>query len=423
MNINEIKSILRKGLIQIFSANVINKVVQFFTVTILLNIISRTEYGLFAYGKNILDIILLMEGLGVTTGILQYCSSNRDIEEKQGIFKFGLSVGIAVNLVLSILTLLYGCFGVLPSGKEGSRIYIMLLSGIPMLTVVFNSIQSYLRSTLRNSEFSILTTFNTVLYLIFTCTFAYFMKAEGLILGMYLAYFCTIVLGTWFIRKDIFSKKKGDIPNFSKSRFMKYSIVTVMTNAMSQLLFLIDTQLIGIFIPDPGVLASYKTATMIPFNLTFIPASIMVFVYPYFVQHKEDKKWVRDKTTKIVKSLFVVNIIIATVGILFSDIILGIFGQQYLDAKPCYIILMIGYVVAGTLRTPLGNIIASQGDARLNFINAVFSGVANVILDILFILKFGSIGAAYATVSIYIISSGISIMFIRKITAQHHREV
>jgi len=55
-----------------------------------------------------------------------------------------------------------------------------------------------------------------------------------------------------------------------------------------------------------------------------------------------------------------------------------------------------------------------MGLVRANLINAVFSGIANIVLDIVLILRYGSIGAAYATLLVFIISSIIHFIFIRK---------
>lgn len=413
MNLEEIKSILKKGLVQIFSANIINKVVQFITVAFLTQIISKEDYGSFTYAQNLMSFVLLFEGAGVTTGILQYCSISNNNKEKISIFKYGVNIGILVNIFLSIGVFLYALFGSLPI--EGSRNSLMMLACVPIFSVVFNSIQGYLRATFRNSEFSILTSFNTVVYFLATVGLSLKMSITGLVLGMYIAYISTIILGTWFIRKDIFNKEKISLnPDFDKIRFLKYSIVTVLTNAMSQILYLLDTQLIGVFTKDEAILASYKVATTIPFNLIFIPTSIMVFAYPYFAQNKNDKAWIKNRTKQLTKILLVINLIIGIGGIVCSRFILSIFGKQYLDAVDCFNVLMLGYIIAGTFRVPYGNILASLGLVRANLINAFFSGIANIVLDVILIIKYGSIGAAYATLIVFIISSIIHYIFIKR---------
>ena len=141
----------------------------------------------------------------------------------------------------------------------------------------------------------------------------------------------------------------------------------------------------------------------------------MTFVYPYFAQNRQNKKWIKEKTKQIAYGLIVINAVITIGSIGLSKIIIPLlFGKQYLDAVPCFNILMIGYFISGSFRIPFGNILASMGLVRANLINAVFSGIANIVLDIVLILRYGSIGAAYATLLVFIISSIIHFIFIRK---------
>lgn len=413
MNKEEIKSILSKGLIQIFSANFINKIVQFMTVLFLTNIISVNEYGAFSYAQNTMSFALLLEGLGVTAGILQYSSVEKENKDKYKFFSFGMKIGFAFNIFVSIALMIYAIWG--PIAIESSRQYVLIMSFIPVLNIAYNSIQAYLRASLKNKEFSRLTVFNTIIYFIATVSLSYLNGANGLILGMYIAYFSTVLLGAYFIRDDIKLFKFTKIENKSTQvRFLKYSIITVLSNAMSQILYLLDTQLIGVFTKDEAILASYKVATTIPFNITFIPISLLIFAYPYFAQNKDNKQWIKEKLSILIKALGAVNLLISLGGIILAKPIFYILFPKYMDSIGCFRVLMVGYFISGTFRIPYGNILASLGDARANLINAIFSGVANIILDIVFIKRYGSIGAAYATLIVFIISSIIHHIFIKR---------
>ena len=141
----------------------------------------------------------------------------------------------------------------------------------------------------------------------------------------------------------------------------------------------------------------------------------MTFAYPYFAQNRDNKVWIKEKLSVLVKALAILNLIITVGGIIFAKPIFYIlFGKKYLSAIPVFRVLMVGYFVSGTFRIPYGNVLASLGNAKANLINAIFSGVCNIILDIVLIIRFGSIGAAYATLIVFIISSVIYYIFIRR---------
>ena len=62
----------------------------------------------------------------------------------------------------------------------------------------------------------------------------------------------------------------------------------MVINALSQLLYLLDLFVIGIVDPQETIIASYKVATVIPTALIFIPNSLVIYIYPYFAEHKDD---------------------------------------------------------------------------------------------------------------------------------------
>lgn len=410
-----IKSALRKGLVQIFSASFINQVIGFVTVIILGNIISKVDYGYFADAKNNLDIALLVQGLGVTQGILQYSSVAKEQKEKYEFFSYGFKIGIVTNVAISIILMVYAMFT--PYIMDNTRHYLIIMSWIPLTKIVYDTIQCYLRATLRNKEYSRLTVFNTVIYLLSTTILSYCMGAKGVIIGMYITYIVTAVLGVYIIREDIFHYKGRTITDIdAKKQFLKFSLITMLSNVMTQMLYLIDTKLIVIFAKDPEITASYSMATKIPFNLTFISIAIITFAYPYFAQNKDNKKWIKDKLSFLLKALGIINLVISIGGIIFANQIFNLLWPdgRYLSSVPSFRVLMFGYFIVATFRIPYGNIIAALGNAKANLINAIFSGVANVILDVVLILKYGSIGAAYATTAVYIISSVIHHIFITK---------
>jgi len=181
------------------------------------------------------------------------------------------------------------------------------------------------------------------------------------------------------------------------------------------MLYLLDTFLIGIIIQSEIVVASYKTATLIPFALNFIPISVMTFAYPYFAKYKNNKTLVKEYYLKMQRYLFLLNLLISISLIAFAPFIIKVvFGPEYLDALVPFRILSLGYLVAATFRIPSGNVIASLGKIKINFYNSIISGGANIVLDIILIKFYGSIGAALATVLIFIISSIISSIYLRK---------
>lgn len=145
-----IKAALKKGLVQIFSANFINKIIQFGIVMLLTRILSVNLYGKFVYAQSILNMFLLLEGLGMVSGSLQYCSMENIEEKRLSYFKYAIKIGGMFNLIIAVCIIIYTTFFKLP--VEGSTQILFYMSLMPLLTIFFNEIQVLLRSEFRNNS-------------------------------------------------------------------------------------------------------------------------------------------------------------------------------------------------------------------------------------------------------------------------------
>lgn len=412
--IENIKKFYERGLFHIFGSQVINQIVNFAGGILLIRILSKDEFGIYTYAQNIFSIFLLINGFGIQEGLMQFGSRTKDENQKNKLIKYSFKIGALSNVVLIFFMLIYVYFGTFKI--NGARQIFTLMVCLPFLYTFFSLTLIVLRINLKNKEMSKLTNINSILIISGMIFGAYSFHLPGLILGKYIGYLIFVFIAYKYV-KDIFKNWTNiqDMDDKDKKRMLYFSLTTVINNGLSQILYIADIFLIGVIVSNQSILATYKTATLIPFALTFIPSSIMIFIYPYFAKNAENKQWILNKYLIMMKFLFVLNLLISIFLVLFSKYIISfIFGNQYLDAVYPFIILSIGYFFAATFRIPSGNIINSLGKIKYNLYSTIISGVLNIILDVVFITKFGSIGAAYATVLIYIISGLIGNIFLFK---------
>ncbi len=134
--------------------------------------------------------------------------------------------------------------------------------------------------------------------------------------------------------------KIGD--DFITKEFIKFSIIASTNNAISQLLYLLDIFIIGIIVSDVNVIAIYKTATIIPFALNFLPLSIMTFVYPYFARNNLNVSWMYNNYLKLLKTLAALNLIISLLLVGLAPFIIKVcFGSGYLKSIVPFRILSV----------------------------------------------------------------------------------
>ena len=174
---------------------------------------------------------------------------------------------------------------------------------------------------------------------------------------------------------------------------------------LSQLIYLLDVFVLGIIDPHETILASYKVATIIPTAMSFIPSSIVVFIYPYFAEHKDDKKWCLYNYKRLLRGMAGFNALLSAILIILAPFIVRtFFGSDYIDTVSAFRILIVGYFFSSTFRVIAGNLLVTQRKLIFNLVLCVTTSLANVILNFGFIQKWGSIGAAIATVLVVSVS-------------------
>ncbi|ALF18687.1 oligosaccharide flippase family protein [Fusobacterium animalis] len=412
--IKKIKFGYKTGFFHIFSSNILNKIMIFSGGIFLVRILDKQDFGLYSYSQNLLEIFLLINGFGITEGLLQYGSKARERIKKEKYVKYSLKIGLLSNIFIILLLILFLIFGKLKI-YEAKKILLMM-SLLPIFNTFFSIIQIKLRIELKNKEMAKISNVNTFLNILGMLIGAYFYKLYGLIIGKYIGIILSILYSFRYIKFTFIRWKKIEALSEEKKKdIQKFSFIALINNSVSQILYIIDIFLIGYLIADKLILASYKIATLIPVALNFIPISVMIYIYPYFAQNSNDIKWVRENYINLLKYSFFINFFISLILVIFSkNIIRFVFGENYLDAQLPFIILSVGYFFSATFRIPSGNIINAIGKIKFNFYNTLISGIVNIILDIYLIKKIGSIGASYATLLVFIISGVIGNIFLFK---------
>ena len=409
--VSRIKLLFKTGFFHIFGSSVINRVIAFLSSIVLVHILTKPEYGVFTYTWNIYSIIVILNGMGIESGALQISSEHSgDIEFGDRVSNFGIRFGIKFDIILFVLILGIGLFA--PLKIESSREVLCLLCLLPMAQLLFQMTTSYLRAQKRNQDYSHLTVINTIMVFVVSAGCAYLFREKGLVIGYYVAYIVSFVLGITIYHVKLFNNSP-ELSGNDRTALLKIAAITMCNNGLSQMMYLLDVFVLGIIDPQETLLASYKVATMIPSALVFIPFALVTYLYPYFAVHQKDGKWCLDKYKQILLGLGLFNLALSLTLFFAAPLIIRLlFGAQYLDAVPVFRILSVNYFFSGTFRILSGNLLVTQRKLRFNLIVAIVSSLTNVVADYFFIQWWGSIGAAYATMLVVFVSSVLSTSYL-----------
>lgn len=403
-----IKKLMSTGFFHIFGATVVNKILAFLSNFFIVRLISKSSFGTYTYANNILSFLLLLSGIGLVSGVFQLCSENaRNEKRAEEIYSYGTKIGILFNIVLAIIILIVSISCKLPF--EGANRLLAMMSITPIINILFEFQQIYLRFKLKNKEYSYASTINTVLILIFSVAGAAFFAAPGLIFGRYIAYIISEIINLRIFNSPILLFKVGKITRGVKSVLYRISVISMLNNGLSQTLYLLDIFILGLVGISGSGIASYKVATIIPTALYFIPSAVCVYIYPYFAMNKDDTRWVIDNYKKTTLGMIALNGLITVILIAAAPLVMNLcFGKQYVDAVKCFRILMLGFFMNGSFRGIAGNLLVTQRRLKFNLFEGLVSGGVNIIGNLILIPRMGSIGAAIATLCVMNISAALS---------------
>ena len=390
--INNLKD---KGFFHIFGASTINKIIGFASSWIIVRIISKADYGVYTHAYNKYGFLILLSGLGIASAVLQLGSEAKENSEKLCIYSYGLKIGLLTNLLLSAAVLLVGLF--VPLKIAGSNQLLIMMAGLPLVTIVYDLQLMYLRINLLNKQFSALSMINSFAVLAFSCGLAYLFKAPGLVLAGYCSHIVSTIIANRIYEVPL-RVRNFKIEGTERRTIFSIALISMVNNGLSHLMYLLDIFVIGILIADSEVIAAYKIATNIPTALIFIPSSILLFVYPHFARNKDNKAWVLSKYRQLVIPFGVFNLVTAAALILIAKPLIGlIFGAQYLDAVMPFRILCISYFFSATFRTISGTLLVTQRQLKFNLGISAFAGALNMALNFFLIKSMQMNGAAIAT--------------------------
>jgi O-antigen/teichoic acid export membrane protein len=227
---NKIKTLSQTGFFHIFGSSVINKFIGFLSSVILVRILTKVEYGTFTYAWNIYSIVLLFNGMGMDSGVLQLASEHSgDAEYANRIYIYGTKFSLKFNLILVMVLLGIGLFAPLKI-EAGSKL-ICALSVLPVFQLLYGLTLSYLRAQKRNQEYAKIQVVHTALVFIVSVGFVIPFRETGMVIGHYVAYIVAYLIGLLIFHTPLISKNAGELGE-DKKLLLKISFISMLNNGL-----------------------------------------------------------------------------------------------------------------------------------------------------------------------------------------------
>lgn len=409
-----IKEYMKRGLFHIFFSNVFSQVCGLISSIVVIRYLPKGDYGSYVGAYNLYSYISIFIGLGFSSAILQYCSENISNEQKNSIYKYGLKTGSTFNIVLIMLIVILGIIkGIKGDSEQGN--YLILMALYPLIIYINAFFQTVLRIRGENQVYSYVNILYALLIVFGNIVFTRIMGVKGLICATYVAHAIVSIYEIRYLWNKGFiqevQKNKVILDAGYKKEIKKYSMLCAVTNFTSSLLVLLDITCLDAVLASTEILADYKVASTIPTACMFVPTALITFFYPQMVNAYSRRIGFKEYIQKLLAVFIVINLSISIILFVSAPLVVSlVYGDRYKNVVPIFRILLINYFLFASFRKPLGNIIAVIKKVNVNLLHTVLAGGLNIFLNIFLIMRYGSIGAAVATVlvSIFIVVLEIS---------------
>lgn len=421
----KIKKLQETDFFSIFIATILSKVVTFLGGIILVRILSKSDYGIYAYIKNCYSMLFIFNDFGISFAALQYMTESADNKEKQKqILKYSIKCCLLTSLVTGIIILVSPKFYPYKIGEAISIIPMLFL--LPTISILINLFSMVLRANLENKKYAKLQIFTTIITYIVLIIFACVCGVRGAILSEYvysiIILIYSVILAYQYIH-NILKNKKSEITRKEKNGFIKYALAGQLNDTMGSILLNVDIFLIGYMISIPENIALYNAGAKIPYALTFLSNCVSIYITPYFIKHNKEIEWIKVNYKNLIKYCSIgFGVMCIALVCLAKPIFMVVFGADYYDAIPIYRVLIIGLFFTSAIKIPTANVLVSLRKINVNIISNIICIIVNFVSNIAFIKFFGIIGAAITTTITNIISATIYIIYLNRYIKKNYNE-
>ncbi|MFP6712370.1 MAG: flippase [Rhodospirillales bacterium] len=200
---------------------------------------------------------------------------------------------------------------------------------------------------------------------------------------------------------------------------LSVALPMAVSGVMHTIIFNTDAVMLGLMSTNEQT-GLYVSAFKIV-GLTMIPVGLLAApFFPSLSAGWDDQQLRQDRSKSFAISVLILSLPLVIFIALFPDLILRIlYGSAFSEAGPTLLILMASMVMMH-LRIVYGNPLLAWNDERFHMYATLAGAILNVILNFIFIPKFGIIGAAYASlISQSVITLGVAYKFYTKTSTFH----
>jgi len=391
-----------KNTIWALGEKVIRLLAQFVVGVMVARYLEPEKYGILQYAMAFVFIIGSFASLGLREITMRELVGV-DYKTTQKIIGSAFFLRVFAALV-AMLIIAAMTFVIVDSEVDETQLYIMIIS-LGVLFQSFDILESFFRA---RAESKYITYGHTIAIFISSLV-----KIGLVIFDQDLFYFVLIFAfdNFGFLLPQIYYYiKKGfkvsewsyDKPLAKKLFLNSYPLM--LSAVMITIYASIDQLFIKLYLPFEE-LGYYSSSVKLLTAFYFIPVAICAALFPRLVEAKDDAEQLKTRLVFLYSLIFWLSVAIFLGLFFFSElIIVGIFSDKFAPAIPSLQVLSFS-VTATFMGVATEQYLVVKNYTKISFYRTAAGAIANIILNIILIPKYGIIGAGLATIVSYYIAT------------------
>jgi len=404
-------STITKGAGVTLVGTVLGKTLLFFYTVLIARWLTQDDFGVYILGTTIIMYLSSVSDLGLNISSTRYVAiykARHDAARLKGIvITASVITGVVSLFVVCIVQVLSGAtaYYIFHEPRLGSVLRVLSVS-LPFECLM----RTFLRSTqgLKLMHYTALT--ENVLWILFRIImtllliFGFQMKLGAATWAYTLSSIVCCIMAFLFLNKHIpvFDRRVKAV--FETRSVLKFSIPMALSVFLGNVSRQIDILMLGVFV-SISELGLYSPAGRLILLAEFVYQVFNPIFNPFVSELTEKKQF--TKLGGLLKVITRWNVIMSLPVFLslifFPNVFLLLFGQNFIQASTCLVILVLAHLVSSLSSLP-STMIFMSGRSDLTAKNNMLILVLNVGLSYFLIPRYGIVGAA--------VSTGISLIFL-----------
>lgn len=391
--IRDLGRVWRAGALHISASQWLTRTILIVQQIVLARILGAANIGHIAVVRSLIVLLNLPAGAGIFTPTTKLTAEKSgDSEAQANVLATGFWFVLVTSSVVALITLItLRTTSIIADSVARDLLSVVVLflplTALSQIIVSFLAGQQRMRFIAKIGAFLPVAGFVTIVFL------CYFWGLAGWLVNT----IAWVIIGfcIYFFFTGIRIRFVWDTQIFG--RMLRIGLFAFLGQSVGTILLEFDTLCISGIMKDSEATGIYNTAAMASQQLMAVIGGILYTVFPYVAKNRDNLPKLQARYKELSVKLFLLSGIVGVCAYLVAPWFFPLFGPKFVASIDPFRILIIGFLCQ--VQTVLANTyLDALGRTDIHFGVGLFAAISNILLNLLFIPRWGIMGAAGATV-------------------------